>query len=115
MLILELTFWITGAAPGRLLLVCGMQVWLLLGVMCSTRGDYSAQLSSELFDGGVIRRMDVNRIPFETESFDFMVNNQVMEHVPDLDGVLNEILRVLKPGGTVLSLFPDGGVRREGH
>lgn len=116
MLILELTFWITGAAPGRLLRVCGVQVWLLLGVTCSTRGgDYSKQMDNELFGGGVIRRMDANRIPFETESFDFVVNNQVMEHVPDLGGVLNEILRVLKPGGTVLSLFPDRGVWREGH
>lgn len=78
-------------------------------------GDYSKQMDNELFGGGVIRRMGANRIPFETESFDFVVNNQVMEHVPDLDGVLNEILRVLKPGGTVLSLFPDRGVWREGH
>lgn len=78
-------------------------------------GDYSKQMGGELFDGGVIRRMDANRIPFETESFDFVVNNQVMEHVPDLDGVLNEIWRVLKPGGMVLSLFPDRGVWREGH
>ena len=38
-----------------------------------------------------------------------------MEHVEDMDGVLSEIHRVLKPGGVVLSLFPDKSVWREGH
>jgi SAM-dependent methyltransferase len=38
-----------------------------------------------------------------------------MEHVEDLDAVLREIHRVLKPGGTVLSLFPSVDVFREGH
>lgn len=78
-------------------------------------GDYSKLIASELFDGGVIRRMEGSAIPFESDSFDFIINNQVMEHVPDLDGVLAELERVLKPGGAVLSLFPDKGVWREGH
>jgi SAM-dependent methyltransferase len=38
-----------------------------------------------------------------------------MEHVENLDAVLGEIHRVLKPGGRVLSLFPDRSVWREGH
>ena len=38
-----------------------------------------------------------------------------MEHVENLDSVLAEIQRVLKPGGLVLSLFPDKGVWCEGH
>jgi len=44
-----------------------------------------------------------------------VIDNQVMEHVRDLDGVLGEIQRVLKPGGMVLNLFPDRSVWREGH
>ena len=78
-------------------------------------GNYSNQMDSELFDNGVIKRMDADRIPFDTESFDFVLNNQVMEHVPDLEGVLDEIWRVLKPGGLVLSLFPSRDVWREGQ
>lgn len=77
-------------------------------------GDYSSSVDPALFES-TIRRMDGNTIPFDTGSFDFVINNQVMEHVEDLDGVLAEILRVLKPGGVVLSLFPDKGVWREGH
>lgn len=64
----------------------------------------------------IIRHMSPDgQIPFDDESFDFVINNQVMEHVTDLDRVLSEIHRVLKPGGKVLSLFPDKDVWREGH
>jgi SAM-dependent methyltransferase len=38
-----------------------------------------------------------------------------MEHVEDLDAVLAEIARVLKPGGIALSVFPSSDVWREGH
>jgi SAM-dependent methyltransferase len=78
-------------------------------------GDYSTQIEGDLL-GSVIRRMQPGgAIPFDDSSFDFIVNNQVMEHVQDLDLVLAEIERVLKPGGQVLSLFPDKSVWREGH
>jgi SAM-dependent methyltransferase len=77
-------------------------------------GDYSVNVPPELL-GTVIRRMDGNRIPFENESFDWVVNNQVLEHVPELETAIDEIRRVLKPDGRVLSAFPDRGVWREGH
>jgi SAM-dependent methyltransferase len=80
-------------------------------------GDRSKLVDPALF-GSAIRKMEADKgyaIPFDDASFDFVVNNQVMEHVEDLDGVLVEIRRVLKPGGTVLSLFPHKGVWREGH
>lgn len=78
-------------------------------------GDYKSAIDPGLLSAGVIREMRGNEIPFGTETFDFVVNNQVMEHVEDLDAVLMEISRVLKPGGVVLSIFPDRSVWREGH
>jgi SAM-dependent methyltransferase len=78
-------------------------------------GEALAFVNKDLLQDGVIRRMDSHRIPFDDASFDFVVNNQVLEHVEDIDVVLAEMRRVLKPGGTVLSLFPDKGVWREGH
>jgi SAM-dependent methyltransferase len=54
-------------------------------------------------------------LPFDHESFDLVTNNQVLEHVADLDATLAELDRVLKPGGTLLSLFPARDVLREGH
>jgi SAM-dependent methyltransferase len=55
------------------------------------------------------------RLGFEDGSFDLVTNNQVLEHVEDLDAVLGELHRVLKPGGVLLSIFPSRGVFREGH
>jgi SAM-dependent methyltransferase len=64
---------------------------------------------------GVISRIEAGRIAFPDCSFDVVMSNMVMEHVEDLEQVLAEIHRVLKPGGTVLSLFPDRGVWIESH
>jgi len=65
--------------------------------------------------GSSICEIRDGRLPFEDGTFDLVMNNQVMEHVEDLDATLAEIHRVLKPGGTVLSLFPSRDVFREGH
>jgi SAM-dependent methyltransferase len=37
--------------------------------------------------------------PYEDESFDLVVSNQVIEHVVDTDNFVREAYRVLKPGG----------------
>jgi SAM-dependent methyltransferase len=55
------------------------------------------------------------RLDFPAARFDLVTNNQVMEHAIDLDAVLREIHRVLKPDGEVLSIFPSSDVFREGH
>ena len=65
--------------------------------------------------GGAIHEIHDGILPFADASFGLVVNNQVMEHVEDLDAVLREIHRVLVPGGLVLSLFPSRDVFREGH
>ena len=62
-----------------------------------------------------ITGMPEGRIPFADGFFDIVINNQVLEHVTDLDGTIAEMARVLKPGGTVLSIFPDNRMWREGH
>lgn len=78
-------------------------------------GDYSRSIDSALFDSAIIRKMEGDTIPFESASFDFVINNQVMEHVENLNSVLSELKRVLRPGGLILNLFPDKSVWREGH
>jgi SAM-dependent methyltransferase len=78
-------------------------------------GSYRTVVPPELVAAGVIRDMPDGRIPFPDDSFDLVISNQVFEHVPDLDGVLDEVRRVLKPGGILLFLFPDRSVWREGH
>lgn len=65
--------------------------------------------------GAVIHEIRDGRTGFPDASFDVVVNNQVLEHVEDLDATLAEICRVMKPGGVLLSVFPSRDVFREGH
>jgi len=41
-------------------------------------------------------------------SFDFVVSNQVLEHVPDIDSVLAMLHKVIRPGGRAFFSVPNG-------
>lgn len=45
-------------------------------------------------------------IPFANDTFDVAVASHVLEHVPDEQRALTELLRVLKPGGALAVLVP---------
>jgi SAM-dependent methyltransferase len=93
-----------------------MRAAALDAVGCETfyeGGDYSPNVPENLRP--YIFRMQEDRTPFDDARFDLVINNQVLEHVTDLDVVVKEISRVLRPGGVCLSLFPDDRVWREGH
>ena len=45
------------------------------------------------------RVIDIQDIPFEAESFDVMIANMMLYHVPDMERGLSEVQRVLKNGG----------------
>ncbi|MGW2178254.1 ubiquinone/menaquinone biosynthesis methyltransferase [Streptomyces sp. NPDC001732] len=47
---------------------------------------------------------DAARLPFEDESFDGITEGYLLRNVEDLDGVLREQYRVLRPGGRVVIL-----------
>lgn len=49
---------------------------------------------------------DLRAIPVEDQRFDAILFNQVMEHVPEPKAVLNELRRVLKPGGRMIYTAP---------
>lgn len=61
------------------------------------------------------RRCEPDRLPFDDASFDVIVSNMVLEHVRELEAVLAEWHRVLRPDGTVLALWPVKGTWWEGH
>ena len=48
-----------------------------------------------------------NRLPFENNEFDVIVACQVLEHVIDVFGVLDECYRVCKPGGAIILSVPN--------
>ena len=45
------------------------------------------------------RVIDIQDIPFPDHSFDAVIANMMLYHVPDLSGALREVRRVLKAGG----------------
>ena len=59
--------------------------------------------------------MDSYRLPFDDNTFDFVVSDQVFEHVQNWPQALEEIKRVLKPGGSALHVFPSRYRPIEGH
>lgn len=48
----------------------------------------------------------VETMPFEDDSFDAAVASHILEHVPNMRNALQEIRRVLKPGGWLLLFIP---------
>jgi ubiquinone/menaquinone biosynthesis C-methylase UbiE len=65
--------------------------------------------------GDAIREIRESRIPFEDNHFDLVISNMVFEHVENMESVLGEIDRVLKPGGLLVAMFPTQEVWREAH
>ena len=51
---------------------------------------------------------DVQSLPFEANSFDFVFSRFLMEYVPDKHGAIREMKRVCTPGGTLLIQDLDG-------
>jgi SAM-dependent methyltransferase len=49
------------------------------------------------------REVDAQSIPFEVETFDTVIANHMLYHVPDRPKAITEIKRVLKPGGMLIA------------
>jgi SAM-dependent methyltransferase len=65
-------------------------------------------VSADLEAASVMLRMDIVRTPFCDGTFDTVVCNHVLEHVPDDRAAMAEIRRLLKPGGWALMQVPIG-------
>lgn len=48
----------------------------------------------------LIQRIDIQSIPFVDGSFDAVIANHMLYHVPDIPLAIREVHRVLRPGGT---------------
>jgi SAM-dependent methyltransferase len=49
---------------------------------------------------------DGQRLPFADNTFNFVLCNSVIEHLPDDQAAMSEMARVLRPGGTLLLSTP---------
>ncbi len=54
----------------------------------------------------IVRKIDIEAIPFEDGYFDWVIANHVLEHVSSLERATREIARVLSPSGTALLQTP---------
>jgi SAM-dependent methyltransferase len=52
-------------------------------------------------------RADMRALPFEAGAFDAVVSIQSIEHVPDPERVLAEVVRVLRPAGRAVFVTPN--------
>lgn len=53
-----------------------------------------------------IKKVDITSIPFEDGSFDFILCNHVLEHIPDDHLAMSELFRVLTDGGSGIFQVP---------
>jgi SAM-dependent methyltransferase len=61
----------------------------------------------------LLLQSDGARIPLASDSVASAVSNSVLEHMPQLDAVLAEVGRVLRPGGSFVFTVPNPGYKTE--
>jgi len=49
---------------------------------------------------------DITALPFTDAAFDLVICSEVLEHIPDHQGAVAELVRVLKPGGDLVISVP---------
>lgn len=54
----------------------------------------------------ILKACSAENLPFEDNSFDMVYSSHVLEHIPNLEKALQEIYRVLKPGGINFCVVP---------
>ena len=62
-----------------------------------------------------IREITAGRLPFDDDTFDVIVSDQVLEHVENLEQSVAEMARVLRSGGRMYHQFPTKNIVLEPH
>ncbi len=94
-----------GCGDGRHLRAAAMRGCFTVGV------DYDpGELRAARAGLGALRvdliAADATHLPFRPSAFDTVICTETLEHLPDDQGALNEIARVLDDGGTMLGAVP---------
>ena len=82
---------------------------MALAELRSIRDTSPMLIDDGLFDGSLLHAQvqgDGTRLPFTDATFDKVIASEVLEHVPDDVAAYDELMRVLKPGGTLAVTVP---------
>jgi 2-polyprenyl-3-methyl-5-hydroxy-6-metoxy-1,4-benzoquinol methylase len=71
--------------------------------------------ASEMPSAVTLRAGDLREIPAADGTFDLVVCFEVIEHVPDPEAILDELVRVLAPDGLLLISSPNRGIFPAGN
>jgi SAM-dependent methyltransferase len=90
----------------------GLDIW-----GADTYAGYFADSARELMPEarGRVRLIRDGNTDFPDSHFDFVMANQVLEHVADPEAVIADIHRMIKPGGLFIAAFPVAETWYEGH
>lgn len=93
------------SAPARLEVGPGMRPRLPIkgGHFADISEPALAQLAAA---GGLVQAAQINALPYPDNSFDLVCALDIVEHVEDDRGALDELCRVAKPGATLLLSTP---------
>lgn len=95
-----------GMGPGHLCHALAARGWTVTGVDAS--GGMVALARTRLRDSPVmLLQARVEKLPFRDHSFDAVAAAGVLEYADDVRAAVNEISRVLRPGGAALLSLPN--------
>lgn len=111
--------------PGESVLECGCGPgWLWRSSEAVPEGgrlmitDLSSGMVAEALQaisdqGSTAATADIQTLPFRDHSFDVVVANHMLYHVPDIDRAVAEVARVLRPGGRLVAATNGRGHMQE--
>jgi len=73
---------------------------------CFSGRDLTYETADLYLDDATHPGVDVQDLPFGDRSYDFVLCNHVLEHVPDDHAALRELARVLRPSGVAVLTVP---------
>lgn len=94
-----------GAGTGRFVLEFAENGYYTHGIDISEKMLQKAKNKGDQLSNLYLEKGDAKHLPFPCNYFDFVTSYRTMIHIPDYEKAIEEIYRVLKPGGYTLLEF----------